>query len=200
VFGYRNKQGNSHELKNGNPNKDFHFLIKLSSPLPSNSWSCQSEWFKLSAFCRTCISRKKIGIPRCLGQQYWEFFLPEPIPLMSPKEIWIDDWRTTSFSSLFNLTWKAFVREWLNGIRPSIFSMGSLQGTTAYPNGESYWQFPNGRCWHEPKCLRERNLKPYQIKGYFNFSLGATYTSEVGKGLIYQVELVYEGLGGGERM
>jgi short-subunit dehydrogenase len=79
----------------------------------------------------------------------------------------------TNLYSAYYLT-RAFVPEMIARKSGYIFSMGSIAGTTAYPNGGSY-AISKWAMLGMTKCLREE-LKPYQIK-VTSILPGATYTA-----------------------
>ncbi len=79
----------------------------------------------------------------------------------------------TNLYSAYHLS-RAFVKEMMERKSGHIFSMGSIAGTTAYPNGGSY-AVSKWAMLGMTKCLREE-LKPYQIK-VTSILPGATYTS-----------------------
>ena len=67
----------------------------------------------------------------------------------------------TNLFSAYYLT-RAFVKEMMHRRSGHIFSMGSIAGLTAYPNGGSY-AVSKWAMLGMTKCLREE-LKPHQIK------------------------------------
>ena len=79
----------------------------------------------------------------------------------------------TNLFSAYNLT-RALVNEMIARKSGHIFSMGSIAGLTAYPNGGSY-AVSKWAMLGMTKCLREE-LKPHQIK-VTSILAGATYTS-----------------------
>jgi short-subunit dehydrogenase len=79
----------------------------------------------------------------------------------------------TNLYSAYHLT-RAFVPEMIARKSGYIFSMGSIAGTTAYPNGGSY-AVSKWAMLGMTKCLREE-LKPFQIK-VTSILPGATYTA-----------------------
>ena len=79
----------------------------------------------------------------------------------------------TNLFSAYHLT-RAFVKEMIARKSGYIFSMGSIAGTTAYPNGGSY-AVSKWAMLGMTKCLREE-LKPHQIK-VTSILPGATYTA-----------------------
>jgi len=79
----------------------------------------------------------------------------------------------TNLFSAYHLT-RAFVGDMIKRKSGYIFSMGSIAGTTAYPNGGSY-AVSKWAMLGMTKCLREE-LKPYQIK-VTSILPGATYTA-----------------------
>ncbi len=79
----------------------------------------------------------------------------------------------TNLFSAYHLT-RAFVQEMIARKSGYIFSMGSIAGTTAYPNGGSY-AVSKWAMLGMTKCLREE-LKPHQIK-VTSILPGATYTA-----------------------
>lgn len=79
----------------------------------------------------------------------------------------------TNLFSAYHLT-RALVNEMITRKSGHIFSMGSIAGLTAYPNGGSY-AVSKWAMLGMTKCLREE-LKPHQIK-VTSILAGATYTS-----------------------
>ena len=79
----------------------------------------------------------------------------------------------TNLFSAYNLT-RALVNEMIARKSGHIFSIGSIAGLTAYPNGGSY-AVSKWAMLGMTKCLREE-LKPHQIK-VTSILAGATYTS-----------------------
>jgi short-subunit dehydrogenase len=79
----------------------------------------------------------------------------------------------TNLFSAYYLT-RGFVKELIARRSGHIFSMGSVAGLTAYPNGGSY-AVSKWAMLGMTKCLREE-LKPHQIK-VTSILAGATYTS-----------------------
>ncbi|MFC3878771.1 SDR family oxidoreductase [Algoriphagus namhaensis] len=69
---------------------------------------------------------------------------------------------------------RAFVKDMMKRKSGYIFSMGSIAGTTAYPNGGSY-AISKWAMLGMTKCLREE-LKPFDIK-VTSILPGATYTA-----------------------
>jgi len=79
----------------------------------------------------------------------------------------------TNLFSAYNLT-RALVNEMIARKSGHIFSIGSIAGLTAYPNGGSY-AVSKWAMLGMTKCLREE-LKPHQIK-VTSILAGATFTS-----------------------
>lgn len=79
----------------------------------------------------------------------------------------------TNLFSAYHLT-RALVNEMITRKSGYIFSMGSIAGLTAYPNGGSY-AVSKWAMLGMTKCLREE-LKPHQIK-VTSILAGATFTS-----------------------
>jgi len=79
----------------------------------------------------------------------------------------------TNLFSAYYLT-RGFVKELIARRSGHIFSMGSVAGLTAYPNGGSY-AVSKWAMLGMTKCLREE-LKPHQIR-VTSILAGATYTS-----------------------
>lgn len=79
----------------------------------------------------------------------------------------------TNLYSAYHLT-RAFVQGMIDRKSGYIFSMGSIAGTTAYPNGGGY-AISKWAMLGMTKCLREE-LKPHQIK-VTSILPGATYTA-----------------------
>lgn len=69
---------------------------------------------------------------------------------------------------------RAFVKDMMKRKSGYIFSMGSIAGTTAYPNGGSY-AISKWAMLGMTKCLREE-LKPFDVK-VTSILPGATYTA-----------------------
>ena len=78
----------------------------------------------------------------------------------------------TNLFSAYYLT-RGFVQEMMKRKSGHIFSMGSIAGLTAYPNGGSY-AVSKWALLGMTKCLREE-LKPYQVK-VTSILPGATFT------------------------
>ena len=78
----------------------------------------------------------------------------------------------TNLFSAYYLT-RGFVKEMMKRKSGHIFSMGSIAGLTAYPNGGSY-AVSKWALLGMTKCLREE-LKPYQVK-VTSILPGATFT------------------------
>ena len=78
----------------------------------------------------------------------------------------------TNLFSVYYLT-RAFVKEMIHRKSGHIFSMGSIAGLTAYPNGGSY-AVSKWAMLGMTKCLREE-LKPHQVK-VTSILPGATFT------------------------
>ncbi|MEB2783870.1 SDR family oxidoreductase [Algoriphagus persicinus] len=79
----------------------------------------------------------------------------------------------TNLYSAYHVT-RGFAQEMIARKSGHIFSMGSVAGLTAYPNGGSY-AVSKWAMLGMTKCLREE-LKPHQIK-VTSILAGATYTS-----------------------
>ena len=79
----------------------------------------------------------------------------------------------TNLYSAYYLT-RGFVNEMIDRKSGHIFTMGSVAGLTAYPNGGTY-AVSKWAMLGMTKCLREE-LKPHQIK-VTSILAGATYTS-----------------------
>jgi short-subunit dehydrogenase len=79
----------------------------------------------------------------------------------------------TNLYSAYYLT-RGFVNEMIEKRAGHIFTLGSVAGLTAYPNGGTY-AVSKWAMLGMTKCLREE-LKPYQIK-VTSILAGATYTS-----------------------
>lgn len=79
----------------------------------------------------------------------------------------------TNLYSAYYVT-RGFVNEMIDKNSGHIFTMGSVAGLTAYPNGGTY-AVSKWAMLGMTKCLREE-LKPYQIK-VTSILAGATYTS-----------------------
>lgn len=79
----------------------------------------------------------------------------------------------TNLYSAYYMT-RGFAQEMITRKSGHIFSMGSVAGLTAYPNGGSY-AVSKWAMLGMTKCLREE-LKPHQIK-VTSILAGATYTS-----------------------
>jgi short-subunit dehydrogenase len=79
----------------------------------------------------------------------------------------------TNLYSAYYLT-RGFVNEMIEKKSGHIFTLGSVAGLTAYPNGGTY-AVSKWAMLGMTKCLREE-LKPYQIK-VTSILAGATYTS-----------------------
>lgn len=120
---------------------------------------------------------KAIGIPDVLVNNTGVFL---PGALHSEPDGNFEFIMQTNLFSAYHLT-RAFVGEMIQRKSGHIFSMGSIAGLTAYPNGGSY-AVSKWAMLGMTKCLREE-LKPHQIK-VTSILAGATFTdSWVGAGI-----------------
>jgi short-subunit dehydrogenase len=113
---------------------------------------------------------KKIGTPDVLVNNTGVFL---PGSIHDEPEGNFELMMETNLFSAYHLT-RAFVQEMIERKSGYIFSMGSIAGTTAYPNGGSY-AVSKWAMLGMTKCLREE-LKPHQIK-VTSILPGATYTA-----------------------
>ncbi|OOG77506.1 SDR family oxidoreductase [Algoriphagus sp. A40] len=120
---------------------------------------------------------KAIGIPDVLINNTGIFL---PGALHSEPEGNFEYIMHTNLFSAYYLS-RAFIKEMISRKSGHIFSMGSIAGLTAYPNGGSY-AVSKWAMLGMTKCLREE-LKSHQIK-VTSILPGATYTeSWAGAGL-----------------
>jgi short-subunit dehydrogenase len=101
---------------------------------------------------------KSIGIPDVLVNNTGIFL---PGALHNEPEGNFELMMHTNLFSAYYLT-RAFVNEMIHRRSGHIFSMGSIAGLTAYPNGGSY-AVTKWAMLGMTKCLREE-LKPYHVK------------------------------------
>jgi len=113
---------------------------------------------------------KAVGIPDVLVNNTG-IFLPGSIH--NEPEGNFEFMMHTNLFSAYYLT-RAFVNEMMARKSGHIFSMGSIAGLTAYPNGGTY-AVTKWAMLGMTKCLREE-LKPHQIK-VTSILPGATYTA-----------------------
>jgi len=113
---------------------------------------------------------KAIGLPNVLVNNTG-IFLPGSIH--NEPEGNFEFMMHTNLFSAYYLT-RAFVNEMITRRSGHIFSMGSIAGLTAYPNGGTY-AVTKWAMLGMTKCLREE-LKPHQIK-VTSVLPGATFTS-----------------------
>lgn len=115
-------------------------------------------------------SVKALGLPDVLVNNTGVFL---PGALHNEPEGNFEFMMHTNLFSAYYLT-RAFVNEMILRKSGHIFSMGSIAGLTAYPNGGSY-AVTKWAMLGMTKCLREE-LKPHQIK-VTSILPGATYTA-----------------------
>jgi len=113
---------------------------------------------------------KAIGLPNVLVNNTG-IFLPGSIH--NEPEGNFEFMMHTNLFSAYYMT-RAFVNEMITRRSGHIFSMGSIAGLTAYPNGGTY-AVTKWAMLGMTKCLREE-LKPHQIK-VTSVLPGATFTS-----------------------
>lgn len=113
---------------------------------------------------------KAVGIPDVLVNNTGVFL---PGAIHDEPEGNFDLMIHTNLYSAYYLT-RGFVQEMIARKSGHIFSMGSVAGLTAYPNGGSY-AVSKWAMLGMTKCLREE-LKPHQIK-VTSILAGATYTA-----------------------
>jgi short-subunit dehydrogenase len=113
---------------------------------------------------------KAIGLPDVLVNNAGIFL---PGTLHNEPEGNFEFMMHTNLFSAYYLT-RAFVNEMILRKSGHIFSMGSIAGLTAYPNGGTY-AVTKWAMLGMTKCLREE-LKPHQIK-VTSILPGATYTA-----------------------
>ncbi|WP_026952031.1 SDR family NAD(P)-dependent oxidoreductase [Algoriphagus mannitolivorans] len=112
---------------------------------------------------------KSLGIPDVLVNNTGVFL---PGALHDEPEGNFEFIMQTNLYSAYYLT-RAFVKEMMARKSGHIFSMGSIAGLTAYPNGGSY-AVSKWAMLGMTKCLREE-LKPHQVK-VTSILPGATFT------------------------
>ncbi|WP_057939917.1 SDR family oxidoreductase [Algoriphagus resistens] len=132
--------------------------------------SIQADLSKKTDITRFVNEVKAVTIPEVLVNNTG-VFLPGAIH-NEPDENFDLMMKTNLFSAYY-LT-RGFVNEMIERKSGHIFSMGSVAGLTAYPNGGSY-AVSKWAMLGMTKCLREE-LKPYGIK-VTSILAGATYTS-----------------------
>jgi len=113
---------------------------------------------------------KKEGIPEVMVNNTGVFL---PGAIHDEPEGNFELMMETNLFSAYYLT-RAFAKEMMERKSGHIFSMGSIAGTTAYPNGGSY-AVSKWAMLGMTKCLREE-LKPHQVK-VTSILPGATYTA-----------------------
>ncbi len=113
---------------------------------------------------------KSVGVPDVLMNNTGVFL---PGAIYNEPEGNFELMMQTNLFSAYHLT-RAFVKEMIARKSGYIFSMGSIAGLTAYPNGGSY-AVSKWAMLGMTKCLREE-LKPHHIK-VTSILAGATYTA-----------------------
>lgn len=130
----------------------------------------QADLSKKTDIARLVNEIKAVAIPDVLVNNTGVFL---PGAIHNEPEENFDLMMQTNLYSAYYLT-RGFVNEMIERKAGHIFSMGSVAGLTAYPNGGSY-AVSKWAMLGMTKCLREE-LKPYDIK-VTSILAGATYTS-----------------------
>ncbi|WP_339758768.1 SDR family oxidoreductase [Algoriphagus aquimarinus] len=130
----------------------------------------QADLSKKADVTRFVNEVKTIGIPDVLVNNTGVFI---PGTIHDESEGNFELMMETNLYSAYYLT-RGFAQEMIARKSGHIFSMGSVAGLTAYPNGGSY-AVSKWAMLGMTKCLREE-LKPHQIK-VTSILAGATYTS-----------------------
>ncbi len=130
----------------------------------------QADLSKKEEVEKLATAVKAFAIPNVLVNNTG-FFLPGAIH--NEPEGNFELMMQTNLFSAYNLT-RALVNEMIARKSGHIFSIGSIAGLTAYPNGGSY-AVSKWAMLGMTKCLREE-LKPHQIK-VTSILAGATFTS-----------------------
>jgi len=143
----------------------------LESRFPSiRVLTVQADLSKKEEVVKLATAVKAFAIPDVLVNNTGVFL---PGAIHSEPEGNFELMMQTNLFSAYNLT-RALVNEMIARKSGHIFSMGSIAGLTAYPNGGSY-AVSKWAMLGMTKCLREE-LKPHQIK-VTSILAGATYTS-----------------------
>ncbi|SFB59662.1 SDR family oxidoreductase [Algoriphagus aquimarinus] len=130
----------------------------------------QADLSKKADVTRFVNEVKTIGIPDVLVNNTGVFI---PGTIHDESEGNFELMMETNLYSAYYLT-RGFAQEMIARKSGHIFSIGSVAGLTAYPNGGSY-AVSKWAMLGMTKCLREE-LKPHQIK-VTSILAGATYTS-----------------------
>ncbi|WP_192346688.1 SDR family oxidoreductase [Algoriphagus sp. Y33] len=130
----------------------------------------QADLSKKADVARFVTEIKAVGIPDVLVNNTGVFI---PGAIHNEPEGNFELMMETNLYSAYYLT-RGFVKEMIERASGHIFSMGSVAGLTAYPNGGTY-AVSKWAMLGMTKCLREE-LKPHQIK-VTSILAGATYTS-----------------------
>lgn len=130
----------------------------------------QADLSKKAEIVKLVNEIKAVTIPDILVNNTGVFL---PGAIHNEPEENFDLMMQTNLYSAYYLT-RGFVNEMIERKAGHIFSMGSVAGLTAYPNGGSY-AVSKWAMLGMTKCLREE-LKPYGIK-VTSILAGATYTS-----------------------
>lgn len=138
-------------------------LVSLKAHLEENHPGIQvsaivADLSKKEEVQRFSNAVKEIGIPDVLVNNTG-IFLPGAVH--NEPEGNFELMMNTNLFSAYYLT-RAFVKEMIKRKSGHIFSMGSIAGLTAYPNGGSY-AVTKWAMLGMTKCLREE-LKPHQVK------------------------------------
>jgi short-subunit dehydrogenase len=154
--------------------RNEHDLASLKAHLEENFsgikvLALSADLSKKEEVIRFAEEVKKMGNPDVLVNNAGIFL---PGALHNEPEGNFEFIMQTNLFSAYYLT-RAFIQEMITRKSGHIFSMGSIAGTTAYPNGGSY-AVSKWAMLGMTKCLREE-LKPHQIK-VTSILPGATFT------------------------
>ncbi|MDR7130423.1 short-subunit dehydrogenase [Algoriphagus sp. 4150] len=133
-------------------------------------YAIRADLSKKADVMRFVTEIKAVGIPDVLVNNTGVFI---PGAIHNEPEGNFELMMETNLYSAYYLT-RGFVKEMIERKSGHIFSMGSVAGLTAYPNGGTY-AVSKWAMLGMTKCLREE-LKPHQIK-VTSILAGATYTS-----------------------
>ncbi len=126
-----------------------------------------SKRYEVESFCKEV---RKAYIPDVLVNNTGVFI---PGAIHDEDEGNLELMMNTNLFSAYHII-RAFAKDMIERKSGHIFSMGSIAGTTAYPNGGSY-AISKWAMLGMTKCLREE-LKPHQIR-VTSILPGATYTA-----------------------
>lgn len=130
----------------------------------------QADLSKKEDVLRVVAEIKAVGVPDVLVNNTGVFL---PGAIHDEADGNFELMMETNLYSAYYIT-RGFAQEMIARKSGHIFSMGSVAGLTAYPNGGSY-AVSKWAMLGMTKCLREE-LKPHQIK-VTSILAGATYTS-----------------------